>query len=34
LIAQITGWSQRALSYKLLAALDDLARNLDKADLL
>jgi DNA-directed RNA polymerase specialized sigma24 family protein len=33
-IAQITGWSPRALCYKLPAALADLARLLDKADLL
>ena len=33
-IAQITGWSPRAISYKLPAALVDLARLLDKADLL
>ena len=33
-IAQITGWSPRAISYKLPAALLDLARLLDKADLL
>jgi hypothetical protein len=32
-IAQITGWSPRALSYKLPAALTDLAHLLDKADL-
>jgi hypothetical protein len=31
---QTTGWSQRALSYKLPAALMDLAPILDKADLL
>jgi len=34
IIAQITGWSMRALDYKLPAALLDLARLLDKADLL
>jgi DNA-directed RNA polymerase specialized sigma24 family protein len=33
-IAQITCWSPRAISYKLPAALADLARLLDKADLL
>ena len=33
-IAQVTGWSPRALSYKLPAALGDLAHLLDKADLL
>jgi DNA-directed RNA polymerase specialized sigma24 family protein len=33
-IAEITGWSPRAISYKLPAALLDLARVLDKADLL
>jgi len=33
-IAQITGWSPRALSDKLPAALVDLARLLDQADLL
>jgi DNA-directed RNA polymerase specialized sigma24 family protein len=33
-IAQITGWSPRAISYKLPAALADLSRVLDKADLL
>lgn len=33
-IAQITGWSTHAPSYKLPAALADLARILDKADLL
>ena len=33
-IAQITGWSHRAVSYKLPAALTDLARLLDRADLL
>ena len=33
-IAQITGWSPRALSYKLPAALSQLARLLDRADLL
>jgi hypothetical protein len=31
---QITGWSQRAISYKLPVALFELARVLDKADLL
>jgi DNA-directed RNA polymerase specialized sigma24 family protein len=34
IISQITGWSPRAISYKLPAALLDLARLLDKADLL
>ena len=34
IVAQITGWSLRALDYKLPAALLDLARVLDKADLL
>lgn len=33
-IAQITGWCLRALSYKLPAALADLVRVLDRADLL
>jgi hypothetical protein len=33
-IAQITGWSPRAISYKLPAALLDLSNVLDKADLL
>lgn len=33
-VAQITGRSLRALDYKLPAALADLARLLDKADLL
>lgn len=33
-ISQITGWSPRALDYKLPAALATLARLLDKADLL
>jgi DNA-directed RNA polymerase specialized sigma24 family protein len=34
IIAQITGWSPRALDYKIPAALHDLANLLDKADLL
>lgn len=34
IIAQITGWSKRVLDYKIPAALLDLARLLDKADLL
>jgi DNA-directed RNA polymerase specialized sigma24 family protein len=34
IISQITGWSSRAISYKLPVALLDLARLLDKADLL
>jgi DNA-directed RNA polymerase specialized sigma24 family protein len=34
IISQITGWSPRAINYKLPAALMDLARLLDKADLL
>lgn len=34
IIAQITGWSPRALNYKIPAAVADLARILDKADLL
>ena len=33
-IVDIAGWSQQALSYKLPAALTDLARLIDKADLL
>lgn len=33
-IAEITGWSPRAISYKLPAALLDMVRIFDKADLL